>query len=356
MRKPHVTKRRPRGGRSDPGPPPFDAGDGAEVALRLFGLEGRLSPLPADRDRNFRLTTTDGRDFVLKIFQAGEDPGVLECQDEVLERLRAARLPWGFPRVRPTVAGARAGVWDFGGAPYFVRMAEWVPGTALAHLGRRPPGLETDLGRLTGSMGRALAGYDHPAADRVFEWDLRRAGEVVDRYLEHVQDEGRRRLVGAFRELFRARVEPVAEALPCAVIHGDANDHNVLVDPTRPDRVAGLVDFGDLVRSWRVAEPAVAAAYALLDREDPLATIGRVTAGHHGELPLGDEEWRALFPLTAIRLCVSVVQSARRGPERPDDPYLRVSEAPAWRALERLARIHPDEADEAVRRAAGGSG
>jgi hypothetical protein len=36
--------------------------------------------------------------------------------------------------------------------------------------------------------------------------------------------------------------------------------------------VVGIIDFGDMVQSWTIADPAVAIAYALLDASNPLAT------------------------------------------------------------------------------------
>jgi len=343
---------------ADPPLPRFSREEAADIALRLFGVRGDLSPLPADRDQNFRLVPDDGEAFVLKIFQRDEDPAVLECQDEVMERLAQARLPYRFPRVLPTVTGVRTGEVTATAEPdaapvrHLVRMVEWVPGVPLARADSRTLEMEAEIGRLMGAMDRVLAGYDHPAAHRDFEWDLRRAGQVVDLWVGEVGSA--QRLVLPFRELFRSRVEPVADRLPTSVIHGDGNDHNILVGrrPGSADhQVVGLVDFGDLIRSWRVAEPAVAAAYALLDREDPLGSAARVAKGYHQELPLTAEELTVFFPLATMRLCVSVVQSARRAKERPEDPYLRVSEAPAWRALRYLSEVEPDRAEEVLRRA-----
>jgi len=47
-----------------------------------------------------------------------------------------------------------------------------------------------------------------------------------------------------------------------------------------------------------------------------------------------------LYALIGARLAVSVTNSAHCKTLKPDDPYVTVSEAPAWEALERLAKIH----------------
>jgi len=57
------------------------------------------------------------------------------------------------------------------------------------------------------------------------------------------------------------------------VIHSDANDHNLLV---RDGQVTGLIDFGDMVYSALAADPAIAAAYAMLDKSKPLEAASQL--------------------------------------------------------------------------------
>jgi Ser/Thr protein kinase RdoA (MazF antagonist) len=328
------------------------------LVRELFGVEGRLEPLPADRDQNFRVRAIPGRGgpgdgFVLKIFRAGEDPGFLEAQDQAMERLAEAGLPWGFPRVRATLSGERTGTVEVQGVTHVVRLVTWVPGIPLAGAGAtvRTPTRLRELGALLGAVDRVLEGLDHRSLEWDFEWDLARGAEVVERHQAHVPEPERRALLSHFLEVYARRVQPLAARLPVQAIHGDGNDHNVLVDEDRDaPTVSGLVDFGDMIRSWRVGECAVGAAYGLLELDDPVAALAAVTSGYQEQLPLTEDELRALFPLTALRLCVSVVHSARRAGERPDDPYLRISEAPAWRSLEHLSGIDPDEAEGEIRR------
>jgi Ser/Thr protein kinase RdoA (MazF antagonist) len=334
-----------------------------ELVRELYGVAGRLDRLPADRDQNFRIRSGDGSsrpagDFVLKIFRTGEEPGFLEAQDQAMERLAAAELSWSFPRVRPTLDGERIGSVESRGDTHLVRLVTWVPGTPLAGAGpaARSSACLRELGALLGSVDRVLEGLDHPSLEWDFEWDLARGAEVVERHQAHVDDPERRALLDRFLELSAGTVEPAARTLPRQAIHGDGNDHNVLVEAGAGESgptVSGLVDFGDMIRSWRVGECAVGAAYALLGVEDPVEALAAVASGYHEELPLEEEELHVLFPLTALRLSVSVVHSARRAGERPGDPYLRVSEAPAWRALERLAAVDPDEAEAKLRRGCG---
>src|SRR5256885_1402554 len=78
-----------------------------------------------------------------------------------------------------------------------------------------------------------------------------------------------------------------------------------------------------------------------LGKADPLSAAAEVVAGYHRAFPLEEEEVAALFPLMAVRLAVSVTNSADRKKVKPGDAYVTVSEEAAWHALEQLAKIHP---------------
>src|SRR5262249_35911937 len=116
---------------------------------------------------------------------------------------------------------------------------------------------------------------------------------------------------------------------------------------------AGIIDFGDLVESYTIAELAVALAYAMLDNADPLGAARHVVAGYHLEFPISEVELEVLYSLVCMRLCVSVVNSAIEAKNEPDNEYLRISERPAWELLEKLTAINPDFAHYSLRDACG---
>jgi Ser/Thr protein kinase RdoA (MazF antagonist) len=202
--------------------------------------------------------------------------------------------------------------------------------------------LLADLGRVLGRTARALDGFDHPAAHRPFQWEAGRGLSVVEAHAGAVTDPGR----AAFLAAWQLRLAPLAEVLPGlrhGVIHNDANDHNVLVDETGT-RIAGLLDLGDAAWSVVANELAVGAAYAALGADDPLAVVAALRSGFEAELPLTDPEREVLAELVALRLATSVALSAHQSRLDPGDPYLTISEAPAWALLERLAAVEPTAA------------
>src|ERR1051326_6122514 len=72
--------------------PQFSLQDAALLARQHYGIEGEVTTLPSERDQNFRLTASDGNDFVLKIAQAGEQRDILDLQNRVMAHL-AKRAP-----------------------------------------------------------------------------------------------------------------------------------------------------------------------------------------------------------------------------------------------------------------------
>jgi Ser/Thr protein kinase RdoA (MazF antagonist) len=319
--------------------PSIQADAAAAVLRRTWGIEGALRSLPSERDRNFAVAVGGEDRFVLKISNAAEDRRFLDLQHRAMDRLAAAGVP--CQRVVPTPGGFE--VIDIGdpSAGSLARLLTWLPGRPLATLPPRdrPDVLLEDLGRVMGRTVAALHGFDHPAAHRSFQWSAERSLDVIARHAPAVADAGR----AALLERWRRRLAPLGDrfaSLRSGVIHNDANDHNVLVADDGQS-VSGLLDLGDAVWSVEVNELAVAAAYAALGATDPLLVVDRVRTGFEEALVLTEAESAVLLDLVALRLATSVALSAHQSRLAPDDPYLTVSEDPAWELLERLISTAP---------------
>ncbi|MBK5189070.1 MAG: aminotransferase class III-fold pyridoxal phosphate-dependent enzyme, partial [Gemmatimonadaceae bacterium] len=146
--------------------------------------------------------------------------------------------------------------------------------------------------------------------------------------------------------------------LPRAAIHGDPNDRNVLVGggtdaESRGQHVTGIVDFGDMTYSYRIADLAIAIAYAILGERDPLAVAAAMVRGFCEHVTPSEDELAVLFGLVAMRLCTSVCIAADQLRQRPDNAYLGVSQSAIADALPLLAAIPFSLAEAVLREAAG---
>lgn len=341
--------------------PRFDATDATRIAQKLWDLKAMAQELPSERDQNFLMVDEADRRFILKIANAAERSGVLDLQLGALEHLAEAGLPYHFPAARPAVDGRPiATVTSPAGETHLVRLLTYVPGRPLGRHARTPE-LLGELGHFLGSLDRALGTFVHEEADRELVWNLAGAAELTREHLTAIDDEECRALVTRCLDRYEARTVPQIEELRTGVIHNDANDANLLVRRAIPSahaavapRISGLVDFGDLVRSWTVAELAVACAYAAMGSSDPIGVCARIARGYHAACPLREPEIDALFDLVRLRLCLSVVVSAVRGGHEPDNDYLVISQKPAWELLRRLeAEPGPELASYRLRDACG---
>src|SRR6266700_4595969 len=329
--------------------------EAARLAREVYGLEAAARALPGEYDDNFHLTAADGRGFVLKVMHPAREPSFLDLQCKALVHLAERAPQLSLPRVLPNRSGELLSeITAVDGSKRLVWLLGFLKGTVLAEVQPHAPELLRDLGLFLGQMDAALQSFEHPAAHRELKWDSSRATWIKE-YIAQIEGAERRALVEKFLGLYEAEVAPRQPSLRRSVIYGDANDYNVLVsDPwPQPRRVAGVIDFGDMHHGITGSEPAIAAAYAILGKEDPLQAATAIVAGYHDAFPLDELELSVLYVLMGARLAVSVSNSARRKTLKPDDPYVTVSEEPAWEALEKLEKIHPRLAHYTFRAACG---
>jgi 4-aminobutyrate aminotransferase-like enzyme/Ser/Thr protein kinase RdoA (MazF antagonist) len=313
-----------------------------------YGIEGCLSPLGGEHE-NVLVEAADGRRFVLKRYAVGDESSIdfeHALAEHVASHLPDVSVPQTV-RTRSDDLCVRTG-------NTFVRLLTYIPGTPWECVPDASLTRLRDLGRVIASVDCCLTSFAHPVPFRSHQWDLTTAGEhrALVRY---VASRARRRLVETLFHRWAALAAPRLPALPSAVIHGDINDENVLVDA---ERVIGLLDFSDAVVNPIVCDLAIALAYAMLDVADPLAAGATVVAGYQAVRPLSNAELDVLFPLVCGRTATTATIAAERHQLDAANPNWFVTEDRAWRLIERLVFIEPGQArsafDAAVRGVAAG--
>lgn len=320
-------------------PPPVDVRAAVEVARRHYGLSASARELVSERDRNFRLQTEDGRSFVLKIANAAEDPAVTDFQVRALLHVTAQKTDIAVPEIVPTRDGAHSFLLDTAAGLHVTRLVTWLDGVVMR---ARPltTALARDFGAYAARLGRALAEFRHPGADHSLLWDMRRAGRVRE-LTDYIRDGELRRCVSDCLDRFLGQQLPQFPALRSQVVHNDLNPENVLLAADDDTRVAGVIDFGDMVASPLIVDVAVAASYLRKFDGDPLEYVREFVAAYQAVTPLEPRELALLVDLVRVRLAMTTAILHWRLAERgPDDPYLSgatASESTAARFLERLA-------------------
>ncbi len=321
-----------------------------ETLVSIYGLHGTATPLPGERDFNFKVKVDGVTKYILKISRPGENLEYLEYQQALLQYIEHK------DRISPVVIKdlnnqVISTISDDYGNTYFVRLLSWVAGRLWNVVNPHSPALRFSLGSETGKLTGLLQGFNHPQAQRSFEWDIAQGLWTF----EHLKlfDKEERQIVTYFLEHFKAGMESYA-SLRKSVVHNDANDHNIIVTEhlTQP-KVRAVIDFGDAIYTQIINDLAVTCAYAMMHYRNPLEASLAVIKGYHSQFPLTAEDLAQLYNCIAIRLIISVTKSAINKQKEPDNTYLVISEKPAWELIRKWRRISPEFAEYSFRHACG---
>jgi Ser/Thr protein kinase RdoA (MazF antagonist) len=333
--------------------PPVPAGPAAGILRDLYGLDGELTALPSERDHNFRVRAPQG-EYVLKIAHPGENSAVTNFQTEALRWIAAIDPTLAVPAVIPARDGAFETTLAIGGVSRIVRLLTYLPGRLLSQA-PRSDAQDRALGAFLARLGLALRGFRHPAmgANDIL-WDLRRL-EQAEPFLAEIANLARRELATDAINQAKAHALPFLSRLRAQVVHNDMNPSNVVVREDRPEIVAGVLDFGDMLHGPLICDVAVACSYRWAPGEPPLAGVARFVAGHHAVAPLEDEELAVLLDLIRARLALTVTLAnwqAARFPEKQD--YVMRLNAELWTFLAALSGVSRAESLDALRAAVAG--
>jgi Ser/Thr protein kinase RdoA (MazF antagonist) len=308
----------------------FEAASVEALVKQHFGIKAdSVAALVGELDLNFRVASSDGQRWILKIAHLDRPRAQLELENQAMRHLRTRHFELGPVPVK-TLDGS--GIAEFPGGR-LARLFGEVPGGAWADQPGHSPELLFELGVTLAKSDLALADFSHPHADRPFQWNLLNAREVLLDKVDSVNRPDRRRAaLRVANELLE--IENALSILPRQVVHNDANDTNVLVSM---GHVCGLIDFGDLIASPRICNLAICSAYAIMNKPDPLRAATSVMAGYHSQSTLTPGEIVLLPTLIAARLAVSGTIAATR--TESGNPYHQSTADQVWDALLKLQRI-----------------
>lgn len=325
-----------------------------QIAVRAlqshYRVEAEVTPLPGEYDLNFDVVAADGSRSIFKIMRADCDPEFVRMQIAALDHVQSRGLQGATPSVIATHDGRRlVEIEGLAGERRHAWLISFLPGVLMAQIALRTVKDAASIGALLGRLSRALEDFDHPLLDRPQKWDLRQGLWIKGR-MAVISDSHRRHWVSAIVQRFEHDVLDRLNRLPRTALHNDANDMNLIfVGEGHARRALGIFDFGDMTRGSKVCEAAIAMAYAMMGPGDPIARGAALAAAFHKQSPFSDEEMALLAPLTSMRLAVSVTNAVIEARERPQDAYLQISAAPAWRLLSHLEGVGGDLLVEEIR-------
>lgn len=307
--------------RADLPRPDISAVDAGTILAEKYGLTGRLTELGSQQDRNFRITVDDGA-YVLKINRAAYGTVELDAQNAAMKHLRGKGVR--VPAVGLSLDGQEILSLSVRGESYLVRLLEFLDGEPLTRRKFLPVRTREAMGALVANVARGLADFRHEGLDRSVQWDLRRVVQVTEHMLPQIRDVDIREHVRAVLLAADRLVQARAAGLRIHAIHHDITDDNVVAQPDAdgapiPD---GVIDFGDVVYGWVVADLAVCCAALLHHADgDPLYILPTIRA-FHAVYPLNEDEVAVLWPLIVQRACLLVASGEQQLSVDPDNDYV----------------------------------
>ena len=294
-----------------------------------YGLSGSLQMLGSQQDLNFRLQAPQKR-YVLKICHGSYAVAELEAQHAALGFLRAKGLP--VPAVLSSQSGEQLLELNIDGQPLRVRLLDYIEGQALTRIKHMEPRLVAELGCLCARVDQALASFTHPGLERTLQWDPRHAQALINHLLPILDNNPQQARVKAAADQAWEHLQPLINDLPSQAVHLDITDDNAVWarDEQRQWQLQGVIDFGDLMHTWRIADLSVTCAALLHHAEgDPLRILPAVEA-YHALNPLNAAELKALWPLVVARAAVLVLSSEQQVSIDPGNSYSRDNLAHEW--------------------------
>lgn len=333
--------------------PQFSITAAERLLWQHFGLRGQLESLLSERDQNFRVTSDDGHRFVFKIGNSSEPQVTTDFQIQALLHIERQGCAVATPLVRRTLAGDVAVQIAEGGARHVCRVVSYLAGDLMSGAQSSLRQAE-NLGASAAQLDLALRDFRHAGEDQVLLWDVQQADKLRELQPFIAEEELRARVDRSLDD-FDLRVKPQLPKLRQQIIHADLHGDNVLVNAENHDYIAGVIDFGDMLRAPLVIEVAIAASYLRATEGDAMRLIAPFVAAYNKIIPLRGAEIELLFDLIRVRLAATISilrwRAATRG---ADDEYSRdylQSERSAEIFIERLEALGRSSFSQGMRRA-----
>jgi 4-aminobutyrate aminotransferase-like enzyme/Ser/Thr protein kinase RdoA (MazF antagonist) len=322
-----------------------------QIALDLYDLSGDFKLLESERDQNYHIQAKNGENYVLKLSNQDENPGVIDFQIKALTHIKEQDPALKVPRVLSTKEGTFSGMAKSSdGTEHIVHVLTYLPGITLAEV-KQTKTLWKNMGAFLARLNISLRSFFHPHARHQLLWDITRCTDLRP-YTIHIPDAATRQSIEQIFDHMAADVLPKLKTLRHQVIHNDANGMNSLTDPEQPDSIAGVFDFGDMIYGPLILEPILAPDLPMIHKDNYIEYLSALIAAYDNNLPLEEEEIDLVYDLTLARYAIFATIIALRRALNPDQPaYLPKEEKSCWKTISNFKAIKRSTVRDALRKA-----
>ena len=288
--------------------------------------------LQSERDYNLKILTENNEIFVVKISNPLEKYDILSLQDNMLNHLSKSKIK----NLIPTALHKQIKKYkDNKNRDCFVRILSFIEGDIFAN-NQNNEILCKNFAKFLGYLSLSLKNFDHPAAHREFVWNSVNI-EWIKNELGLFSDESKKNIIKIVINSYESIVKNKLNKMRYSVIHGDANNFNVI---SLNDNIIGLLDYGDTIYAPTVCELTVGLAYSLMNTNNILEKCCYMVDSFQTIFPLNKHEIESISVLVASRLTLTVIMAAKQKKKYPNNKYLSISENDAWDLLFKLNDIN----------------
>jgi ethanolamine-phosphate phospho-lyase len=287
-------------------------------------------PLDGYGSINYKVTLENGDHYLVKIYKSTESKRVIE--EERIIALVQKKLELNLP-VAVTLPIADSVPNDV-----YIRISKFIEGTALT----KALASDAVLAEIADAAAQMLKGLQSIESDMIkayeHDWNLKDALRNQSK-IHYIINPADKKIVQYYFSVFENEIVPKFPSLRKSIIHSDLNEANIII---KDSKVNGFIDFGDVSYAPVVCELAVLLAYIMILFPDSYFDKAKIIIQHfHKIFPLTEADIEVLPALIAMRLCVSVCNSAEAKANKADTEYILISEKPAWYLLHQLVSISP---------------
>jgi 4-aminobutyrate aminotransferase-like enzyme/Ser/Thr protein kinase RdoA (MazF antagonist) len=323
--------------------------DAKSLLKKNWGVEADISPLPSERDINFKISGKNN--YVLKIYPKVDKTLKikLNLQNKVLKFLEEKKVDIS-PIVVPTKSKK---LMINPSKDSTARLLTFHEGSAWGVKNEHTSEEIEQLGRLIATVDKNLnlikvSKEERKSLDSPFIWNMLQAEKLLS-WSSKISDSSLREVVDKTLVNYKKSVLPQLKKMPMQVIHNDGNDYNIIESKNK----LALIDFGDMIYAPKVVGAAVAAAYMGLKSSDPVKQIAHFVRGYHSINPFSLDELEIFIELVKVRLASSVANAALQRSNNPGNEYLSISQKDVPNCLITLDRVDSNFALFRLRNAIG---
>ncbi|XP_055712666.1 hydroxylysine kinase [Phlebotomus papatasi] len=322
-----------------------------KLAERLYGITVlEISELISYDDRNFFIRedrniknpiianhSTHG--YILKVLNAldSHKAGFIDAQTKLMLFLAQQNIT--CPKPIMNVYGKYYSTELLGTTKHIVRLLEYIPGKIFKEV-PLTNNLFYQAGVFVAKFDRAIKNFTHDAYKTHKSLWMLDSVPKLEEFAYALKDISKQEIVEEVIAEFKSKVMGHYDKFEKGVIHGDFNEHNILVNKCSSTEkkeyaVSGILDFGDSCYTLYIFELAIAMAYMMLQTGE-LETGGFFLAGYESIRLVPQHEYNVLRICVAARLCQSLVLGIYTHTLDPENEYILTSQKNGWQLLQLL--------------------